>query len=228
MQNWADYTVIITALIYGGRFYVVDMQRGRMDEYELPRQIAMASLKWKPKRICIEDNHGRWIGREIYREMDRLKTRSPIEFVSLGKGDKKVNAKMIKAKPVLRFLGDERLLFANSCPGLEELYTELEKFGTASSTHDDIVDALSLLVNQFASYADMEAKTTAQQANIFGDPQARAMQSFYEATYCLGQHAKDNLAQAELENPEASRQQLMREQFQVNRDDRDPLEDLFF
>ena len=42
-------------------------------------------------------------------------------------------------------------------PGKEELYDELSKFGTAASTHDDIVDALAILVNQFAAYADNSA-----------------------------------------------------------------------
>src|SRR5439155_11297743 len=135
---WADYTVILTALIYGGRFYIIDMKRGRYDEFVLPQIIAATANQWKPKRICIEDSVGvKWLGREIYKEMDKLRVRVPIEFVPLGQGNK-ANAKEQKAKPVLRYLGDERLIFVNQCPSLEELYTELEKFGTAACTHDDI------------------------------------------------------------------------------------------
>jgi hypothetical protein len=79
--------------------------------------------------------------------------------VPLGQGSKK-SAKNVKAGPVLRFLGDDRLKLVNTCPGLEELYEELSKFGTAASTHDDIVDALAIMVNEFSSYADIEAKMT--------------------------------------------------------------------
>ena len=75
-KSWADYTVIITALIYGGKFYIIDMQRGRFNEYELPKIIAGTVLKWRPKRLCIEESVGvKWLGREIYREMDALRDR---------------------------------------------------------------------------------------------------------------------------------------------------------
>jgi len=225
-QTWADYTVIITALIYGGRFYVIDMQRGRFNEFELPQIVAGVALKWKPARICIEESVGvKWLGREIYREMDRLKVRSPLEFVSLGKGNK-ANNKMIKAKPVLRLLGDERLLFSFAMPGKDEMYDELEKFGTAASTHDDIVDALALLVNQFSSYAEMEGKLTAQQADFTPNPKAKA---FYDQTYGLGKYAKHNAQEMMLENPQASLQELMQQALkdQMDMAQGDPLADLF-
>lgn len=223
-QTWADYTVIITSLIYGGRFYIIDMQRGRFNEFELPAIIAGVALKWKPSRICIEESVGvKWLGREIYREMDKLKVRSPLEFVSLGKGNK-ANNKMMKAKPVLRYLGDERLLFSFAMPGKDELYDELEKFGTAACTHDDIVDALALLVNQFAGYAEMEGKLTAQQADFTPDPKAK---TFYEHTYCLGKHAKLNMQDMMLENPSLSPQEALKSALSDASSGDDPLNDLF-
>ena len=198
-KSWADYTVIITSLIYGGRFYIIDMNRGRFNEYELPAVIAATVLKWKPKRVCIEESVGvKWLGREVYREMDKLKVRASIEFISLGLGNK-ANSKMMKAKPVLRYLGDERLLFVNTCPSLDELYDELSKFGTAAATHDDIVDALALLVNQFASYAEMEAKITAQQDTYCPDPLGKAK---YDQVFGLNAYAKYNAQQMVQENPD--------------------------
>jgi predicted phage terminase large subunit-like protein len=222
-KSWADYTVIITALIYGGRFYVIDMQRGRFNEFELPAIIAAVALKWKPKRIVIEESVGvKWLGREIYREMDKLKVRSPLEFVPLGAG-KKTNSKMVKAKPVLRYLGDERLLFSNSCPSLPELYDELEKFGTAASTHDDIVDALSIMVNQFAGYADMEAKWTAQQDFVV-NPKEKA---YYDQVHGLGAYAKYNIQEMQMENPDMSSQELAKQAQQDMHSQQDPLADLW-
>src|ERR1019366_7186181 len=179
-KSWADYTVILTALIYGGRFYIIDMKRGRYNEYELPQIIAANASQWKPKRICIEDSVGvKWLGKEVYREMEKLRLRVPIEFVPLGQGNKG-NAKEQKAKPVLRYLGDERLLFANQCAGLAEIYDELEKFGTAGGTHDDIVSALSILVEQFASYADMEGRVTSASASFVPNQKTK---EFYDQTY---------------------------------------------
>ena len=223
-KSWADYTVIITALIYGGKFYIIDMQRGRFNEYELPKIIAGTVLKWRPKRLCIEESVGvKWLGREIYREMDALRVRANIEFVSLGVG-KKTNAKQIKAKPVLRLLGDERLLFSFAMPGKEEMYDELSKFGTAAATHDDIVDALAILVNQFSSYADMEARTTAQQADFNPDPFARPN---YDRVYGLNAYAKLNAQEMQLENPDMSLADIVHNQQQDARETADPFADLF-
>jgi phage terminase large subunit-like protein len=225
-KSWADYTVILTALIYGGRFYIIDMKRGRYNEYELPQLIAQNALQWKPKRICIEDSVGvKWLGREIYREMDRLKLRVPIEFVPLGQGSA-VNAKKnMKAKPVLRLLGDERLLFANQCVGLEELYQELEKFDTAAATHDDIVSALSILVDQFASYAEMEGRMSSVAPDFISDPK---MKQQYDHIYGAGVFEKmvNNKAfEASLEHQDMSLLDAMNAEKEVSGYDKDPLVD---
>jgi predicted phage terminase large subunit-like protein len=221
-KSWADYTVILTALIYGGRFYIIDMKRGRYDEFVLPQIIAATANQWKPKRICIEDSVGvKWLGREIYKEMDKLRVRVPIEFVPLGQGNK-ANAKEQKAKPVLRYLGDERLIFVNQCPSLEELYTELEKFGTAACTHDDIVSALSILVMQFAAYADMEGKVTAAQTNFIANPTEK---HHYDIVYGVGQFDQFN-ANFALDYPDASIKEIA-DAFKEAQADVDPLADLF-
>ena len=178
-KSWADYTVILTALIFGGRFYVIDMKRGRYNEFELPALIAATALQWKPKRMCIEESVGvKWMGREAYREMDKLKVRVPIEWVSLGQG-KKTKSKSEKAGPVLRYLGEGKLLFLNSCPSLDELYDELSKFGTAAALHDDIVDVLAILVNQFCAYAENEAKVSAAMDSYYDPKQQAAYQQVF-------------------------------------------------
>lgn len=224
-KSWADYTVIITALIYGGRFYIIDMKRGRYNEYDLPAMIANTALQWKPKRICIEETGAiKYIAREVYREMDKLKIRVPIELVGLGQGKKNVNSKNVKAGPVLRFLGDDRLRFVNTCPSLDELYDELSKFGTAASTHDDIVDALSILVNQFSSYADVEGKMTAASTEFVQDPKAK---QWYDQVYGLGQYEKYNAKNLPLEFPDVPPQELQKNVMQDSLAAHfNPLEDL--
>src|SRR5208337_2518131 len=165
-KKWADYTVAITALIFGGRFYIINMLRGRFNEDELPKVIANSGYKWKPKRIAIEDSVGvKWFGKELRREMDKLQISIPVEYVTLGYGSK-LRSKQLKAKPVLRMLGDERMYFLNSCEGLEDIYNELEKFtGSSTDQHDDIVSAISLLVEQFGSYADMDRRINSVQTD---------------------------------------------------------------
>lgn len=189
-KSWADYTVIMTSLIYGGRFYIVNMVRGRFNEYELPAVIAATAHKWKPKRIAIEDSVGvKWMGRELRREMDKLQISIPVEFVSLGLGTK-ARSKQIKAKPVVRLLGDERMYFANSCEGLEEIYSELEKFtGTSDDAHDDIVSALSLLAEQFSAYADMDSRINFAESQYTAD---RKNAERHDQVYCLGKYAQYN------------------------------------
>jgi phage terminase large subunit-like protein len=199
LKSWADYTVIITALIYGGRFYILNMVRGRFNEYELPSVIAAIGLKWKPKRICIENSVGvKWISPELRREMQKLQISIPVEFVSLGLGTK-AKSKQLKAKPVLRLLGDERLYFSKSCEGLEEIYNEMEQFtGTSDDVHDDIVDALSLLVSQFSAYADMGSRLEVTNVD-YAAHQREAELS--DLVYCTGKYSYLSSNMAADDNP---------------------------
>ena len=57
-QSWADYTVVVAAIVHGGRFYIINMVRGRFNEYELPAVIANVGYEWKPKQIVIEEVMG--------------------------------------------------------------------------------------------------------------------------------------------------------------------------
>lgn len=221
-KSWADYTVIITALIYGGRFYIIDMARGRYNEYELPAMIAAVGYKWKPKRIAIEEDKGvRWMTRELRREMDKLQISIPVEYVSLGFGSK-AKSKELKAKPVLRFLGDERLFFSNSCSGLDELYNELERFKGDDKGHDDIISALSILVDQFGSYADFESKNNYIQEQYVADSKAKAR---HDQVYGLGAFSKYNSNYAIDDNPITVYQTEHHQAEQLV--DHDPLESLF-
>jgi phage terminase large subunit-like protein len=226
-KSWADYTVILTALIFGGCFYIIDMKRDRYDEYRLPAMIAATALQWKPKTICIEDTGKaeKYIKREAEREMDKLKVRCPLRMCTLGQGTSK-KSKAAKAGPVLRFLGDDRLKFVNTCPNLDDLYEEVSKFGTAAATHDDIVDALAILVNEFASYADVDAKMQAASLDYQPDPKGK---SFYDQVYGLGKYdrfnAKNNVA---MEFPDEAPDMLEKQAAQdAMYAAQDPLADLF-
>lgn len=218
-KSWADYTVILTAIIFNGRYYVIDMVRNRFSEYELPTAIAQAGFKWKPRAIAIEDDKGvKWMGRELAREMDRLSIKIPVQYVSMGYGSKQ-RSKLYKAKPVIRLLGDERLFFSNSCQGIGEIYDELEKFTGKDDAHDDIVSALSIMVEHFGPYADMGPKAPFQNIYIAD----RAAKDRYDMVYGVGKYAKFNGA----ENPTTLYQVEKLGAFQEPETDVDPLAELF-
>jgi hypothetical protein len=120
------------------------------------------------------------------REMKKLQISIPVEYVSLGMGSK-AKSKQLKAKPVLRLLGDERLYFSKACEGLEELYNEVEQFtGTSEDTHDDIVDALSLLVSQFSSYADMGSRLETVNVDYAAHQREKEI---HDLVYCQGKYS---------------------------------------
>lgn len=191
-KSWADYTVILTSIIHGGRFYIVNMVRGRFDENMLPIKIAEVAKKWQPKQISIEESVGvKWLAEEVKREMSRLQISVPLQYISLGFGSKKTS-KRVKAKPVRRLLGDERMYFLNSCEGIEELYTELEAFtGTEEDAHDDIVSALSLLVAQYGSYAEQGIQIDNLNMQFVADSKAHEM---HQLVYGLGKYSQYNAA----------------------------------
>lgn len=225
-KSWADYTVILTSFIAGGRFFILNMVRGRFNEYELPKVIAATAQKWKPKRVSIEDSPGvKWMGKELRREMDKLQISVPVEYVSLGQGSKS-KSKQFKAKPVMRLLGDSRMYFMNSCEGLQEIYNEMEQFtGTGEEPHDDIVCALSLLAEQYGAYADMAAITDQVASNYVTDAQAHDQ---YQKVYGLGKYAHLNASHNLGDHPNTAFQMENDRKFQTSSgSEHDPLSDLF-
>jgi hypothetical protein len=130
--------------------------------------------------------------------MDRLQISVPVEFCSLGLGSKS-KSKSLKAKPVVRLLGDERMFFSYGCEGLQELYTELEKFtGTSDDAHDDIVSAISLLVEQFGGYAEMASKIDFASVQYATNLQETER---HNQIYGLGKYAKYNATNQADDNP---------------------------
>lgn len=220
-QSWADYTVIMTAIIFGGRFFVIDMVRGRFNEFELPAIIANTAFRWKPKKIAIEESVGvKWMSLELRREMDKLQISIPVSFCSLKQGSKK-RSKAMKAKPVLRLLGDERLFFSLGCNNLEEIYNEMSAFtGTDDDKHDDIVSAISLLVNEFSAYADMDSKLSFASQQFVSNAQETER---HKLIYGLGAYSRFNSSHTVDDNPVTAYQV---ENAPVYAVDIDPLADL--
>lgn len=155
----ADFTVGLPTRIAGGRFYVVDKVRGRYNEDDLPKIIALTVYKWMPDRVAIENSQGaKWLRREIQREMEALGCPDiPIEYVDLGQGVWRRNE--VNAGPTVRLLGDHRLFFSTAIPKIEEIYDELEAFPNPAHK-DDIVACLNLAVNYFMSEAELTVQSS--------------------------------------------------------------------
>jgi hypothetical protein len=114
-------------------------------------------------------------------------------------------------------MNDERIYILMSCEGKDEIYEELTLFtGTKDDAHDDIVSAISLLVDQYAAFANMDAAMPRQ--HFVADQMTRAR---HDMIYGLGKYATqgdDNPATAyQVESANAGR--VMVEQ------ERDPLAD---
>ena len=228
VKSWADYTVIMVGLIHAGRFYVIDMNRGRFNEYQMPVMIANMAMKWKPKRIAMEDSVGaKWIGKETRRELDKLRILIPIEYIGLGKGSA-ASSKQVKAQPVLRLLGDERLFFSKGCADLEVIYEELERFGQGTAAHDDIVSGVSLMVQHFGPYADIEIKQQQSSMSLNEDREAVASRDQYNMIYGMGKYYMNDATNSNMAHDDhpSTQFEAMKGKTEVVHDV-DPLADIF-
>ena len=124
----------------------------------------------------------------------------------------------MKAKPVVRLLGDERMLFSNTCSALDEVYKELENFGTAAGTHDDVVSALSILVDQFGGYAEMDSRINQIGTEFTADQRSKDR---HDLIYGLGRFSRYNRSDYD-ENPVTVFQQEHQDRIEIV--DVDPFE----
>lgn len=178
-----DFTVGSTALILRGRYYILDIVRGHFNEYELPRVMANAAFKWKPARIAVEELNGiHWLLREIYREQDTLGFR---RFIELAEIKNVKNRKQLLAAPLAKAILEDRFIFSNAIPRLDDVYNELEGFENGAQ-NDDIVDSLALIVNHFGMIP--EASPLAMQ-EIDEAKYQREQRAEYERIHGIGKFA---------------------------------------
>jgi phage terminase large subunit-like protein len=195
----SNYTVGLTALILGGRYYIIDMVRGQFSDYDIARVIGENIAKWRPSHVVMEDALGvRWLAREIRRETQRMNFSVSIEFSEI---ENKKNRKMIMAAPVVKLFGEERIILSNAIPYLEALYSELEGFMNGAP-NDDIVDAMSILVNYFQYLP--EASEMALRSDVDEELQRRLGRSLYNHFYGIGtgnnsfENLREGLTQEEI------------------------------
>jgi hypothetical protein len=96
--------------------------------------------------------------------------------------------------------------------------------GTTDDKHDDIVSAISLLVETFAPYADMGAKTGAIDAAYASNAQEFEM---HQMVHGIGKYAEKNPGFAGDDNPATAYQLGQAVQGFESSGETDPLSDLF-
>jgi len=127
----ADWSVCGTLGLVGGRVYVLDVFREKL---EFPRLIpAMVSLwqRWRPERVLVEEKAS---GKSAI-QVVRSETTVPIVGVSPGGKDK-----LSRARAVTVYLETGRVLFAAGASWLEVFENELVLF--PDGANDDQVDML--------------------------------------------------------------------------------------
>jgi predicted phage terminase large subunit-like protein len=169
----ANYTVGFTALLLGGRFYFLDMVRGQFNDFECPKMIAESMAKWRPHRVVLEDVNGaRWLAREAQRELQRMNFYVGIEFMEV---ENTKNRKSVLAAPVVRLFGEGRIILSNAIPFLDHVYNELEGFQNGAP-NDDVVDAMSVLVNYFMFAPEVSNMALSQDVKAEQEHRLRRMQ----------------------------------------------------
>lgn len=148
VKDQADYTVIVTGAMFEDKLYIADIKRGRWGSEEIIDAMLRTERQYHPTNFVIESGA---IQKSItpFLEVEERKYHTYISksFVQPVK-DKKSRARGLQG-----LVSRGYVYILETCDYIDELSHELEKFG--STNHDDIVDALSHLVN------DMQYKLTA-------------------------------------------------------------------
>jgi predicted phage terminase large subunit-like protein len=131
-----DYSVCTTWGETDNGYYLLDLWRQKVEAPDLERATISNAAKWNPTAVVIEDKSS---GSSLIQSL-RQKTRLPIIAYNPGSRDKVTRA--IAATPMVE---SGRCYLPEGAAWVEDFIIELERF--PNSTHDDMVDSLSILVD---------------------------------------------------------------------------------
>jgi predicted phage terminase large subunit-like protein len=138
LSDSSDYSVCTTWWRHRGKYYLLDVWRGRLEFPMLKRQVVTLARQSAPGRILIEDVGP---GLNLVQEFRANPTPGVPQPVGVRpEGDKEMRMQ----KPSARFEG-EQVLFPREAPWLADLLSELLAF--PHGRHDDQVDSISLFLN---------------------------------------------------------------------------------
>jgi phage terminase large subunit-like protein len=167
-----------------GVCYVQDLIRDRFSPSALAQAVVDQIRKWRPIIVGIENAGGSKllepaIIAAAYRTNDPqvIAVASKIDWIDV---DRSPDAKKTRMSALHPLLVEKRMLFSNSLPFLDTLYTEFERCLT-SSAHDDIPDTLgyqpryaakvrSLVASQYSAPLSREDAIAQAQYNLLYGP----------------------------------------------------------
>jgi predicted phage terminase large subunit-like protein len=147
-----DWSVGATGLFDSkGNLFVLDVVLGRFSPYQIIQQIAAAALKWRPRRIGIEDAGGTKLMLPSLDVIQRqLQRNFNIEWMPTSPFKRKPE-RILSMQPLLV---QDKLYYSAAIPA--DIWTEVKKQHTKFPRypHDDAPDAISMLL-QFRGRIDI-------------------------------------------------------------------------
>lgn len=149
-----DYSVIMTGgMTRDGSIYILDVQRSRWEYPELKQRMISNAAVWRGKghrATYIEDKAS---GQSLIQDLRRESGLSVIPY-------KVGTDKVMRANAVTPLIEGGRVYLPTAAPWLDEFINECTSF--PSGTHDDQVDALTMLL-------DILSRTGSQDMMLYGD-----------------------------------------------------------
>lgn len=145
-----DYSVGITVMVKGGKYYILDVCRRKLDYPSLKQLIEQKAAQYPGARVLIEDKGS---GSSLIQDLKRSGQVKPLAFVPEGD---KVSRFICQTAVIER--GD--VFLPKSAHWMEDFRRELLQFPT--SKHDDQVDALS----QFLAHMEFRKRNRVHVSSV--------------------------------------------------------------
>lgn len=126
-----DYTVCTTWAVEDGKYYLLDLYRGKIEFPDLVRQVKAEFDKYKPRVILIEDAAS---GQSLIQQL-RRDTALPIKPVKAEKD------KVVRANLILPLLENGLVYLPSNSIKTRDVVEECASFPLGA--HDDIVDSIT-------------------------------------------------------------------------------------
>jgi predicted phage terminase large subunit-like protein len=143
--NNTDYCAgVVGRLSDNGRLYILDIIRGRYNQVQMAAAIVTAAKDWQPEITIIEDSQGsKGIEPTIVQIAQEQHVSVPIHWYTYSR---KKNSKSLRIGHVASVLRADRLWFAAHIRNSELQAMREEFVNFPFGRHDDIADAISILV----------------------------------------------------------------------------------
>jgi len=141
-----DYCAgVVGRLSDNGRLYILDIIRGRYNQVQMAAAIVTAAKDWQPEITIIEDSQGsKGIEPTIIQIAQEQHVAVPIHWYTYSR---KKNSKSLRIGHVASVMRADRLWFAAHIRNSELQAMREEFVNFPFGRHDDIADAISILVS---------------------------------------------------------------------------------